>query len=697
MTPADLTSSWLLRGSVALPLLVLACHAGSAKFPWPASAESRPATHAEVRTLNAGYQRTKSEVLVREIEQPTRANLDYAAYHQNFMIATSPPEDAEAPPAEPNTTNPFAGSIEKASLSADFEALPLTESERSHPLAFAPLVEFLAAQKVAGADELRDLGAKVRDESWGLPRRPGVATQTLTEVFLHSVAGETNPDLYVKIEFEPWFTGLGALPDQDHDGYPEVYGRAQRGSLTAPASDFIRKEYQGRTLSASEVKGWANQLASYWYPSFNTDLVPPGATFPDANTEPAIRTQLGESSYAAPFIVMRGKPQGKPTYEVFLIKGLTPSAAQSGAAKGQGTPLELKKTTPSPDPAPLVRQIGEELQQHGGSWEKWLRQLAPFHGEVKKRLQALPKATKALAGADGFLFFRNSLEYVAGGDIAKQRKGKNPLPIIVEFKKALAARGVDFLFVPVPTKLEIVPEALVPEQSALKGQLVHPLARKFLLELAQAGVEVADLAPIFLTARAEDAKTREPLYQHQDTHWTDRGLRLAASALATRVKRYPWYAELATHAQKFSVKQTTFQRFGDLHSRLPAAKQAAYQPETLLAEQVLSANGALYEDDAESPVVVLGDSYAGVYELTDVEHAGVSAHLAKDIAYPVDLVMSYGGGPNVRNKLMRRGADALGRKKLVIWLMTARDLHDYWEDWEALSDKPASEPSPSKK
>jgi hypothetical protein len=231
MTPADLTSSWLLRGSVALPLLVLACHAGSAKFPWPASAESRPATHAEVRTLNASYQRTKSEVLVREIDQPTRANLDYAAYHQNFMIATSPPEDAEAPPTEPNTANPFAGSIEKASLSADFEALPLTESERSHPLAFAPLVEFLAAQKVAGADELRELGAKVRDESWGLPRRPGVATQTLTEVFLHSAAGETTPELYVKIEFEPWFTGLGALPDQDHDGYPEVYGRAHRGSI----------------------------------------------------------------------------------------------------------------------------------------------------------------------------------------------------------------------------------------------------------------------------------------------------------------------------------------------------------------------------------------------------------------------------------------------------------------------------------
>jgi alginate O-acetyltransferase complex protein AlgJ len=49
--------------------------------------------------------------------------------------------------------------------------------------------------------------------------------------------------------------------------------------------------------------------------------------------------------------------------------------------------------------------------------------------------------------------------------------------------------------------------------------------------------------------------------------------------------------------------------------------------------------------------------------------------------------MSYGGGPNVRNKLLSRGADDLNHKKVVIWLMTARDLYDYWEDWEPLVAK----------
>ena len=108
---------------------------------------------------------------------------------------------------------------------------------------------------------------------------------------------------------------------------------------------------------------------------------------------------------------------------------------------------------------------------------------------------------------------------------------------------------------------------------------------------------------------------------------------------------------------------------------------------TLVGHQVVSADGAPYDDGPDSPIVVLGDSFTGVYELMDCEHAGVSAHIAKDIGYPVDLVMSYGGGPNVREKLIRRGVDKLKTKKLVIWMMTARDLYDHAEGWQSVDKK----------
>jgi alginate O-acetyltransferase complex protein AlgJ len=678
-----------------LALLAGACHPAGAKYPWRSEVAPGAAVHAEVRTLNPGYHRLRSHVLVREIDRPTRANLDYAAYHANFMIVEEPPEPAAsggetsnpASGGEIRAHEPFAGSVENATLTADIAGTPLTPEERQQPLAFAPLLELALARKVAGAETLEELGSAVRSETWGLPARPGTATQAISELFLHRLASGA-PELWLKIELAPWFKALGQLPDQDHDGVPEVYARMRAGRISAQLATFIDTEYRGRLLDADELKAWANQLASYWYPSFNTDLVPAAASWPDGETEPEIRAELNGKTFAAPSIVMRGKPQGRPTYEIFVVKAQAGAAAPSEASATGVAALHLPRTQPTPHPQLTAERIRQELAPFGqAGWSAWNEQLAPFHAAVRKKLASQPHSVKALAGVDGFLFYRTSLESLVGGAIEAQPVGKNPLPVIVEFKNELAAHGVDFLFVPVPSKVELFPDELDPAFKSLSGRVVHPALRQFLLSLTEHGVEVVDLLTPLLAARAAgDAADQEPLYQRQDTHWTDRGLRLAADILRARIQQYPWYAELARHAQRYSVRDGTFTRFGDLHARLPEALKKKYRPEMLRAQQVLREDGSFYEDDPASPVTVLGDSFTGVYELTDAEHAGLSAHVARGISYPVDLVMSYGGGPNVRNKLLRRGAAALDQKKLVIWIMAARDLYNYWEDWQPLKN-----------
>jgi hypothetical protein len=688
-----------LPALLALSLLSLSLTAGcfsgfGSNSPWPSGKSGVAFEHADVSTLNEGYQRTKSGVLVRQIRKPTRAALDFAAYHGNFMNADPPPEDAP-PKGKPDPSNPFDGNVDKTTLTSDIARTPLTENERAHPLAFPPAVEWLASKKVTGAEGLGDVAAAVRSESWGLPGGPQFVRQMATELLLHAADGGTT-ELWVKIEFQPWFEGFGKLPDQDGDGFPEIYGRLKSELATPAVVEALRSDYASRELSPAEVKGWANKLSSYWYPSYNTDLVPPGAAWPDDQTEADIKKELGSFTVPSPTFVMRGKPQGKATYNVFVVRADASAGSKAGdvTAAGGAKPaasapaLKLARTKPTPQPAPVAATVKQELKaQGGGSWTKWASKVAPFHDGIRKKLRAAPKV-KGFAGNDGFLFFRNSMEYVAGGDLEKQPKGKNPLPIIVEFKKTLDAHGVDFLFVPVPNKEEIFPDQLDPKQKALAGKVVNPFGRKFLQSLSQAGVEVVDLLPTFLAARVEhDDPKAEPLYQRQDTHWTDRGLRLGAEIVSARIKKYPWYKEVSAHSRTYSIKETSFTRFGDLHSRLPDALKKKYKPETLIAHQVLGADGTVYDDDPDSPIVVLGDSFTGVYELTDAEHAGVSAHIAKAISYPVDLVMSYGGGPNVRQKLMRRGADALNSKKLVIWMMTARDMYNYWEDWEPLKAK----------
>jgi alginate O-acetyltransferase complex protein AlgJ len=504
-----------------------------------------------------------------------------------------------------------------------------------------------------------------------------VARQSAAEAFLHEPGGGRPTELWVKIEIQPWFHGLGELPDEDGDGVPELYGRARADLVNPEAVKVIRQDYAGKVLSAAEVKTWAHKLASYWYPSYNTDLLPVPAKWPDGQTEADIKKELGAASFTAPAVVMRGKPQGKPTYNVFLVAG---GAAGPDADKGAG--VTLSKTAAKARPQQVVDAINNELAAHGGSFVGWSNRLLPFHEAVRGHLRT-PGKIKALAGARGFLFFRNELDYVVSGDLAKQSPEKNPLPVIIEFKDALAARGVDFLFVPVPNKVEIYPDRLEPKSADLVGQVVAPFGRKLLLDLAQAGVEPLDLLPPFMAARAKDASSQETLYQAQDTHWGYRGLELAAQLIAARIKEYPWYPELAKHARRFENKEVTFSRHGDLYSRLPPAQRGRLRPETLIGHQVF-AGSTPYDDDADSPIVVLGDSFTGVYELTECEHAGISAHIAREIGYPVDLVMSWGGGPNVRGKLLRRGVEALGKKRLVIWMMTARDLYHYWEDWEPL-------------
>src|SRR5258708_5000717 len=105
-------------GASCLAVFAAACHPASGG-PWPGGGEPLAAEHAQVKTLNAGYSRTRSHALVREVEVPTRAALDYAAYHANFMIAD--PEPDAAPPADqaPKTSNPFGGFVDVATLTTD--------------------------------------------------------------------------------------------------------------------------------------------------------------------------------------------------------------------------------------------------------------------------------------------------------------------------------------------------------------------------------------------------------------------------------------------------------------------------------------------------------------------------------------------------------------------------------------------------
>lgn len=623
------------------------------------------------RTLNPGYSRLSSPVLVREIDIPTRAQLDGAAYSANALLWDA--ADTVRLPRAPGPKDLRFGGL-LTELRASPEDLPLTRGERMAVMAWRPSLDFLLEQDFEAARPLAEAYGTVLAERWGF-RGDAPPFAEFTELHLAS----RDSSVWVKLEWRPWARPAPAsLRDVDGDGFVEIYGRVNPRLLTPALFARLAGDYSTRVLNEEEIVDYGRQLAALWYPSRNTDFqdLRGRGEWPGEDVEAGMKAALNGARIDQPLFALRGKPHGSPMYFVVRVPGLggkrvenkgAPAASTAGRAVADNlgeylSSIQDRETA-------LLADAGR------GSWQAWSARVAPFRSDVEARLKSQPASVNAFEGERGFLLFRRELEYLLAGDLQNLPRSRNPLETIVALRDSLAALGIDFLFVPIPTKQDVYPELVSRRGSTLPGGTAQPYFRKVLLDLSRRRVETVDLLSLFRDA-GEDG-----LYQKQDTHWSPQGLQLAASALGERVMSYAWFGEAYPQEVRYATRDTAYAQLGDLHGRLPAARQAAFGPEPLRASRVLLPGGAPYADEASAPVLVLGDSYTGVFQLTGCRSAGVTAHLAKTLGGPVDLIMGWGGGPEAPNKLRRAGGEALQGKRLVIWMMSARDLFVYPEGW----------------
>jgi len=276
-----------------------------------------------------------------------------------------------------------------------------------------------------------------------------------------------------------------------------------------------------------------------------------------------------------------------------------------------------------------------------------------------------------------------------GGDIALQDSAHLPLPALIDFKGRLEAAEVNMLYVPVPTKSEVYPELVPGTDSLWRGNIINPWGRKFLQDAQDEGMEIIDLLPLYLQDRQTTATLQDPLYQKDDTHWTRRGMMLAAHKIADRIKQYAWYVEAKPDSARFRTKDTTFTRLGDIVERLPEDRQSAYAPVVLDGTRVYVHDTVPYSGGRGAPILLIGDSFTGVMESVDCRNGGIGAQVARLTGLDVEVITSWGGGPNVREKFLRARAAQLKNARLVIYLMTARDLYQYPDGWDVM--EPATE------
>lgn len=626
-----------------------------------------PSADNPVKTLNAAYSRATSRVLVREISVPTRANLDYAAWVDDMILFDTAKVEVHPDLVAPESLS-FGGLF--ADIGTSLGMTPLTQEEQAAPMAWKPVENLLLSWNFEQAGPLVSRIQQVGQARWNDTSQVSLPFQQVAALYLHRTS--SGDEVWVRLEFQPWMKDhLKSIEDRDGDGFPDVWARLAAPEFKPEMAALLRGDYTTKVLDRTEAVQWANELAALWYPVYNTDMVDLSRepSFPQSATEPEIVRELGGLRVQNPFAVIRGRPFGPPLYLVLVLPGASSASTGTSVTDSvksgpidSGVAVRLARTK---------AEVAAELERHGGAWDTWFAAEQALRDTAALLQAREPASVQTVVGAGGDLLFRRELEYLASGDLAALPEAENPVERIKALRDSLASRGIDFLFVPVPTKLDADPSLL---GKAFAGtEVVNPWARKLLSDLADAGVETIDLWPVLRGAGR---------YRRQDTHWNPAGAALAARAIASRVRGYSWYESVAKDSVSFSWRDTSWKDLGDLHERLAPARKAAYGPETVAGRKLFSPDGTPWEDADTSSILLVGDSYLGVYQKVGPRGAGLPSLLAGDLRLPVTTIMGWGGGPEAPRKLAARGPETLRGRRLVVWVMSVRDLFRFPGGWK---------------
>lgn len=632
-------------------------------------------------------------ITAREVEVPTQAALDLAAWDHNSLMAQ--PGDTLNPSEAPKKFYSSDVFLERGIFDRLEDTLPGTEISRRE--LFRPL-SFLAVKREAQIKLQWDLLTQLQREFVGLegvtPTRIYLESPPKKLPWYHKAPG---PRIWLQVELQP-SVQIKGIHDNDDDGFSELFLRVSnfQGSKDSLYRFYhwVQNEYAANILDSTQILEWAQVLASYWYPSLNTDLVwdLPQTTWPNATVEPHVQKAAAAQTIDHPTLIIRGNPLGKAHYTILKIPGINYLARRQTVSEGQSETKFVKTADRNlPENYVLNMQRLEKERQPYGSYAQWDSTLQPLQQAIEKTFAQTPQNQMALEGAQGWLFFRRSLRFTLGSDISLQDQANNPMPSLIEFKSFLEQNEINMLFVPVPPKTEIYADQLVPvsTDSTLQSLLIHqnhfqlinPWARKFLLDAQDEGMEVMDLWTPFLNHRSQSPT--DSLYQKHDTHWTREGMLQTAHILAQRIRHYQWFSELQADSTRFSVRDTVVQRLGDLVERLPVDRQTLYPADALACTQVMDHDSTLYRGKKGSPIVIIGDSFTGVMDQVDCRYGGIGQHLARELGVDVEVITSWGGGPGVKDRFLRARGKALQPIRLVIYLMASRDLYQYPEGWPA--------------
>jgi alginate O-acetyltransferase complex protein AlgJ len=233
---------------------------------------------------------------------------------------------------------------------------------------------------------------------------------------------------------------------------------------------------------------------------------------------------------------------------------------------------------------------------------------------------------------------------------------------IADFQTQLQAEDIALLVVPVPPKIVMAPDAAgVSAEDAAKMRAGW---ERILAELRARGVKVFDLAKDYTTAPGD-------FYCRRDTHWSGRGIEVAADGIAAWLAEATDLASGATAAGSWKKQEIKGDLGGD--------------PEAI---DLWFAAGPFTPDNRAHPLVLLGDSHVLVFHSGGDLHAtgaGLPDRLGAALGSSPDVLGVRGSGATSSRIALARRARAddayLDSKKAVVWCFAGREFTeaDAWK------------------
>ena len=398
---------------------------------------------------------------------------------------------------------------------------------------------------------------------------------------------------------------------------------------------------------------------------------------------------------------------------VLLSQHLLPSGERWGPRAGAFADLFAAGDAP---PAAGFLAANRRLEQRIDDFERALEEESHLRATTLADVQLLLAAAGGVGnesvylGRDGWLILRQGFDYLTGPPFLdprtlerKRRAGPSwqptprpdPRPAILDLHRQLAARDIELVLLPTPTKPMIHPEALRPEalrpealrpealRSGVAGVPQNPSFRDFRRELEARGITVFDPVPTLLDDLRDTGREQ---YLRTDSHWSPGAVDAVARDLAGLLGSMdlPW----AGSPVVWRRQQTKVSGIGDLErSLMLPGRQRLFEPQTVELQQVTSRRGRPWRPDPRAEILILGDSFTNVYS-DSATHWGTGAGLAEQLAFhlqrPVDrIAINAGAVTATRERLVQdlaNGRDRLEGKKVVIWQFAIRTLAV--EDWQ---------------